>query len=387
MTGPGGRSRQNAGPGGRSRQNAGPGGRSRQNAGPGGRCSQHAGPEGRSRRRTGRGAQATRTVAAVALVAGLAAPAHAGGGPAPLEQARHAAEHTTFEGVLEVRWRDGDEIRSERLRVEAARGSLMVRGATLVMARPEYGRLLAHGGGGWEQMWLPSLAPSARPDGLAKYRTTGPVAGPAVAGRPTKVFEVHTGGTLLERVYLDTETDLLLERDQYDSQGAVVRRLAFESLTIGTLTEPPSLPPSPAQHAPDRVSPERLRSPAAAPERLADGYQRMGIYKSGAVLQVLYSDGLYDLSLFEQQGRIRSSDLPGRGERVSIRGATGWRYPWSGGQLVVWSAGGRVFTAVSDAPAAQVLTAVRSLPRIPGGELSLLGKVRRAAQALVQPLS
>jgi negative regulator of sigma E activity len=333
-----------------------------------------------------RDAQATRTVAAVALVAGLATPAYAGGEPAPLEQARHAAEHTAFEGVLEVRWRDGDETHSERLRVEAAGGSLMVRGANLVMARPEYGRLLAHGGGGWEEMWLPSLAPSTRPDGMAKYRTTAPVPGPAVAGRPTKVVEVHAGGTLLERVYLDTETDLLLERDQFDRQGGVVRRLAFESLTIG-LAEPPSPPRSPAQHAPDPVKPERLSSPAAAPERLADGYQRMGIYKSGAVLQVLYSDGLYDLSVFEQQGRLRGADLPGEGERVSVRGSTGWRYPWPGGQLVVWSAGGRVFTAVSDAPADQVLTAVRSLPKVPGGELSLVGKIRRAAQALVQPLS
>lgn len=333
-----------------------------------------------------RPARSTRAVVAVALVAGMAAPAHAGG-PAPLEQARYAAEHTVFEGVLEVRWRDGEETRSERLRVEAAGGSLMVRGANLVMARPEYRRLLAHGGGGWEEMWLPSLAPRARPDGTAKYRTTGPVAGPPVAGRPTTVMEIHAGGALLERIYLDTETNLLLERDQFDREGAVVRRLAFESLTIGKPAEPLSAPRSPAQHAPEEVRPDRLRTPAAAPEGLADGYQRMGIYKSGSVLQVLYSDGLYDLSVFQQQGRLRRSDLPGKGEQVSVRGATGWRYPWPGGQLVVWSAGGRVFTAVSDAPADQVITAVRSLPRISGGELSMLGKIRRAAQALVQPLS
>lgn len=325
-------------------------------------------------------------VAAVALVAGLAAPA-AAGGPEPLEQARQAAEHTVFEGVLEVRWRDGDVTRSERLQVEASGGSLMVRGANLVMARPQQERLVAHGGGGWEEMWLPSLASTARPDGTAKYRTTGPVDGPAVAGRPTAMVEVHTAGTLLERLFLDRQTNLLLERDQYDRQGAVVRRLAFESLTIGSTGAAPTPPASPAHHAPEQVAPERLASPAAAPVSLADGYQRLGVYRSGAVLQVLYSDGLYDLSLFQQQGRLRRSDLPGQGERVSIKGATGWRYPWPGGQLVVWSAGGRVFTAVSDAPADQVLTAIESLPRVPGRELSLLGKIRRAAQALMEPLS
>jgi hypothetical protein len=338
----------------------------------------------------GRAMTCGRRVAAVALAAGLAAPgvaSAAAGGPAPLEQARHAAEHTAFKGVLAVAWRDGEVTRSERLEVEAAGGSLMVRGANLVMAQPEQARLVAYGTGGWEEMWLPSLTLSARPDGTPKYRTTAPAAGHAVAGRPTKVVEVHAGGALLERIYLDTETDLLLERDQYDREGDVVRRLAFESLTIGSTGQPPSPPSKPAHHAPQQVAPERLSSTAAAPADLADGYQRMGIYRNGSVLQVLYSDGVYDLSLFQQQGRLRRSDLPGKGERVAVNGATGWRYPWPGGQLVVWSAGGRVFTAVSDAPAEQVLAAVRSLPKVSGRELSLLGKVRRAAQALMDPLS
>ncbi len=335
-----------------------------------------------------RAAQATRTVAAVALVAGLATPAHAGGGPAPLEQARHAAEHTVFEGVLEVRWRDGDETRSERLRVEAAGGSLIVRGANLVMARPEHGRLLAHGGGGWEEMWLPSLAPSARPDGTAKYRTTAPVPGPPVAGRPTKVVEVHTAGTLLERVYLDTETNLLLERDQYDRQGAVVRRLAFESLTIGSPAEPLSPPRSPAQHAPDAglAGPPALAGGGSGQpgRRLpADGDLQERLRAPGA----LQRRALRPVPVRAAGPCCVDRTCPDKGERVSVRGATGWRYPWPGGQLVVWSAGGRVFTAVSDAPADQVLTAVRSLPKVPGGELSLLGKIRRAAQALVQPLA
>ena len=129
-----------------------------------------------------------------------------------------------------------------------------------------------------------------------------------------------------------------------------------------------------------------MRTSAGAPLTLTDGYQRTGTYRRGAVVQVLYSDGLYDLSLFEQQGRLRRSDLPGAGEKVAIGRATGWRYPWPGGQLVVWSAAGKVFTAVSDAPADQVLTAVRSLPAARSGELSLLGKAKRACQALMEPL-
>jgi hypothetical protein len=318
---------------------------------------------------------------ALALVLATLVPAPAiAAEPAPLEDARRAAERTSFDGVLEVRWRDGDQTRSEHLAVEAAGGALTVRGPNQVMARPASGRLLSHGAGGWEEMWLPSLAPGPRPDGVGKYVTSAPAPGRVVAGRPTTLLEVKRDTALVERVYLDAETDLLLERDQYDTGGTVVRTLAFESLTYRAASAPPAEPASPAHHAPKATS-------AASAASLADGYQRVGTYRRGSVVQVLYSDGLYDLSLFEQSGRLRRSDLPESGERVAIGKATGWRYPWPGGQLVMWSAGGQVYTAVSDAPADQVLTAVRSLPATRRGELSLFGKIRRATQALMEPLS
>lgn len=331
-------------------------------------------------------ARAGGAATALALLLGTAAPALAAA-PAPLEQARRAAEQTAFEGVMEVRWRDGASVRSERLRVQSVGGALTVRGANLVMTRPSYGRLLSHGDGGWEEMWLPSLGPTARPDGVAKYRTTQPVDGPPVAGRATRVVEVHHDGALLERIYLDTVTGLLLQRDQFDGRGEVARTLAFASIDLNPTSEPPAEPRSAARHAPKAVQPHRLPTPSIAPPVLAQGYERLGIYRSGGVLHVLYGDGLYDLSLFHQPGRLRRSELPPGGERVSVGRATGWRYPWPGGQLVVWSGAGQVHTAVSDAPAEQVLAALRSLPRVPTRELSLLEKVHRATQALMEPLS
>ena len=319
----------------------------------------------------------------VAVVLLVASPPALASGPAPLEEARHAAEQTAFEGVLQVRWRDGEAFRSERLTVQAAGGALMVRGANQVMARPAFGRLLAHGSGGWEEMWLPSLAPTPRPEGVPKYSMTSTAEGGSVAGRRTKVIEVHHGGRLLERIHLDVDNELLLQRDQYDARGQIVRTLAFDSITMNPSGPPPAPPSSPARRAPKKVSAERLRSP----ETLGEGYQRMGIYRTGSALQALYSDGVYDLSLFQQPGKLRDSDLPASGERVDLVDATGWRYAWAGGQVVVWSEGGSVFTAVSDAPPEQVVDAVRSLPRIPTRELSLIGKIRRACQALMEPLS
>ena len=324
-------------------------------------------------------------VTALALAFGLAGSLPAAAGPAPLERAREAAEDTPFEGVLQVRWRDGAETRSERLTVAAASGALVVRGANQVMARPASVRLVSHRGGGWEELWRPSLTPAPRPDG-SKYVTTEPGDVPRGAGRTTWVVELHHKGRLLERLYLDKETGLLLQREQFDVSRTVVRSLAFESLTVGDPGAPLADPPATANHAPKAVAAERLGRSAVAPGTLGDGYERMGVYRDGSVVHVLYSDGVYDLSVFQQPGRLRRSDVPPSGERVVVGSATGWRYPWPGGQLVVWSSGGKVFTAVSDAPADQVLAAARSMPPTPTRELSLLGKVRRACEALMAPL-
>lgn len=326
---------------------------------------------------------AARPVSVAALAVVLGAGPVLAAAPGPLEQARQAAEHTTFEGVLEVRWRDGDVVRTEQLGVQAAGGALVVHGATEVMARPAFARLVAHDGHGWEEVWLPTLAPARRPDGGAKYETTAPADGPDVAGRPSTVVEVHYRGRLLERIYLDRQTDLLLERDQFDADGTVLRTVAFQTLTLGAASPPPTEPGSAAHHAPKAVD----ATPGVAPPTLEVGYQRIGVYLDGGVLQALYSDGVYDLSVFQQPGRLRRSDLPPSGRRVRVGGASGWRYAWPGGQLVVWSAGGRVFTAVSDAPADQVMAAVNSLPEEPSRHLSFLAKVRRATQALMEPLS
>jgi hypothetical protein len=131
----------------------------------------------------------------------------------------------------------------------------------------------------------------------------------------------------------------------------------------------------------------RGEAAAVAPVDLVDGYRRLGVYRSGGVLHALYSDGIYDLSVFEQAGRLRRSDLPASGVGVPVAGTTGWTYAWAGGRLLVWSKGGRIFTAVSDAPDDQLLLAVRSLPPLPADHPSLLSKLERACKTLMEPLA
>lgn len=303
----------------------------------------------------------------------------------PLEDARRAVEQTAFEGVMDVRWVDGAVMRSQRLIVKADHSTLAVLGGNRVMAVAPFERLVSHGGGAWEELWAPTTTPSVRPDGGAKYQVTSVPDGPPVAGRPTFTVEIRQGGALRERLQLDAATSLALERDQYDEGGALARTLAFETLTVGA-SALPALPSEAAHHAPRLVAASQSASPAT-PDSLPEGYQRLGIYRSGNVLQVLYSDGVYDLSVFQQPGRLRRADLPPSGEPVALGTTRGVRYAWAGGHLVVWSSGGNVFTAVGDGPLDEVLQAVRAVPESPDRTPSLLGKLRRACRAVMEPLS
>lgn len=323
------------------------------------------------------------TAVALLLVAvgpGLAA------APTPLDQARDAAETVPFQGVLDVQWNDGATTHTEKLTVQAGDGTLLVLGGNEVMAVSPFERLVAHGGDSWEEVWLPSASPGPRPDGLSKYQMTDAGAGPVVAGRPTRTVEVSEHGLVRERLYLDTATNLLLRREQYDDKGTMVRTVSFETVTIAAPGPQPAQPVSMVNHAPKPVDVQRVDD-GSAPGGLADGYQRVGVYQDAGVLHVLYSDGVYDLSVFEQGGRLRPADLPSSGDRVRVASSTGWHYTWPGGDVVVWAAKGRVFTAVSDAPEDQVLRAADSFPDLPARHLSLVAKLRRACQSLMQPLS
>ncbi|HUQ63522.1 MAG TPA: sigma-E factor regulatory protein RseB domain-containing protein [Acidimicrobiales bacterium] len=327
------------------------------------------------------------TVVAVTSVA-LAPPATAAR-RGPLDAARRATEQVSFQGVIEVQWRDGDATRREQLTIEDTSGSLFVRGGTSVMAVPGQERLIQHGGT-WDVLWPAGLEARSRPDSDAKYAAV-PAGQLPVAGRPTNVLEVRERETVRERIYLDTATGLLLRRDQFDSSGATDRKVEFKMLTIGAPARPAERPALAVDDAVRPVAALNQIPTPLAPAALPDGYRRLGVYRDAGVLHLLYSDGLYDVSLFQQSGRLDRSKLPSGGATWSTypsdNGNTSGRiYAWPGGHVVVWQAGGSVLTMVSDAPVDQLLRAAGSV-RAGNPSPSLLSRLRQAARALVAPLS
>lgn len=312
-------------------------------------------------------------------LAGAAAQSTRRPAEAPLETAARAAAEVPFTGTLVVQWTDGPVLREERLEVEGMNGSMVAYGGTQVMASSTQ-RLVARGDQ-WNLLWLGSSSDVSRPAIEGKYELVElPPA--TVAERPVRVVEAREQGTVVERLSLDQATGLLLRREHYEAGAAPDRVVTFESITIGVpgrRVEPPSRVVGEAPRVVSAPQPAGV----SAPDALAGGYLRVGVFRKSGVVQARYSDGLFDLSVFEQDGRLDRSHLPA-GERLTIGPLNGWHYEWAGGHVVIWQRSGTVFTAVSDAPLDDVVSAVASLPpataRVP-----FVSRLRQVCRTLVQP--
>lgn len=313
----------------------------------------------------------------VAAVVG-AAPLAAADQRDPIEEARQAAQHTPFAGVVSLQWRDGTVMRTEQVRVEGADGSFVVEGRRVAMARGGE-RFLQDSGGGWELLWPSSATPSGHPAASAEYQfRTGPKA--VVAGHAAHVVEVRKDGVVRERLYLDDASGLLLRREQFGEDGSLERILGFDRITIQetSVTAPPP-PQSVTRDVPKALSGDGL------PAALAAGYRRLGAYRSGGVLHVLYNDGFSDLSLFEQRGRLDHDQLPARAQPLTTAGLRGWSFVWPGGEAVVWTAGRTVYTLMGDVPADELVRVARSVPA--AGSPSVGHRLRQACRSLVEAFS
>ncbi|MEW6152774.1 MAG: hypothetical protein AB1673_02135 [Actinomycetota bacterium] len=315
------------------------------------------------------------------LTAGSTAPP-AGFDEQPLQAAGQAAAEVAFVGALRVTWSEGDRRHSESLLVQGGDGAVLVRGGNQVLAS-EGARLVEHAGGRWDLLSPPGSAPAGRPALRTKYQLTS-YGGEPVVGRSTRVVEVRHGGVLLERLSLDDETGLLLRREQFAGGPSPTRVVEFETLTIGEATVP-TVPTRVFDAAPEVVPATKVPSSVSAPATLAGGYRLVGVYKRGGVAQVVYSDGLYDLSVFQQPGRLDRGKGPA-GDPVVVGDHRGSHLAWAGGHIVTWEGGGTVHTALSDAPLAQLLPAAASLP-LAGSPSPFLRRLRQVCRALVQPFA
>jgi hypothetical protein len=271
-----------------------------------------------------------------------------------LGSARRAAEEHDFAGIVEVSWADAAGPHRSDVVVRSANGVLalgdrpqvVIEGAQRFVQSPQ----------GWLSVWGQSTraaVPSAADKWDLHVRD-----GSVVAGRPTReVDAVDRGdGRVRERLYFDGETGLLLRREQVDSRGRLVRVVGFTSIGDATMLVGPAAPQAP-QHSTTR-QPRVLQdvtAPFDAPGTVGDRFRLVGRYaEPQKTVHLFYSDGLFGVSVFEQEGALDWSSLPPGGEPRTVSGRDARQYRTAGGVVTVWQAGDVVYTTVSDAPADQV---------------------------------
>jgi hypothetical protein len=295
-----------------------------------------------------------------------------------IDRARRAAEAASFTGVIEVAWRAGSTLHHEQLTVRAERGALLFGGPTPLMALDQ--ARLVRDAAAWDVLWPAALGRLSRPDSSDKYDQRVSV-GPKLLGYTTAVIEFRRHDRVRERLFVEEYSGLLLRREQFDDRGRLQRSMGFQTLEVEA--DPPALPRpvSTETDAPRVIDADDLSRPYSAPLVLGEGYRRTGVFRQDDVVQVVYSDGVYDLSVFEQRGRLRGAAVPDGGRSVRIGQANGWHYTWPGGQVLLWQSGRTVYTAVGDAPVDEVVNAVE---RVRGtSSTSVVHRLRRAARTLV----
>lgn len=304
---------------------------------------------------------------AVGMVIAVTVPAMAGDDP--LAEARDAVTRLRFTAEVSVAW--VDEVGAHR---------------SVLTLQSDKGNVRIDGPGEHAVLWSSGTALLDLPPASRKYEMrSGP--GTDVAGRATIAVEIRSGGVVRERLAVDRDSGLVLERVQLDRGGRPLRTVRIERLAMSTPSFPTTTTIAGTQAR--RVAPASLPARYRTPPELAAGYARVGAYWRGEIAHLLYSDGLHGVSVFAQRGSLDGDDLPPGASRVRVGERTAFVYAWPSGEAVTWSAGGVVYTVVGDGPMEDVLAVAGSLPEpaSPSMFTRLRQRCRAVAELLVAPSS
>jgi sigma-E factor negative regulatory protein RseB len=214
--------------------------------------------------------------------------------------------------------------------------------------------------------------------------------GGSVVGRPAAIVELYRpDGSLAASYWLDKQTMVPLRRELFDASERVVSQDAFTRVRFGALSGCQVAAVAWQAQATTQSAWVAAASPAGFLASLARaGWQLPGrqpdnlpLYRaasgrtaSGEVVDLEYSDGLYDVSLFVEQGTL-ASDMSGW-QRVTVDG----QQAYASGHSVTWAASGLVYTVIADAPPHTVAAFMAAVPR--RGSAGFLGRLGRGFERL-----
>ncbi|MFA9444364.1 hypothetical protein [Egicoccus sp. AB-alg6-2] len=217
-----------------------------------------------------------------------------------------------------------------------------------------------------------------------KYAVTSDAEPARLDTGPARVLRLreHGGEHDREVLYLDVDTDLIVRRETFGMDGEPMRVVAYTALEVVdarvVAPDPEGLEVEAFSLTAGDLAGFQARG-FVAPDALPAGYRLLGGFErpeaSVPTMHLVYGDGLYTLSVFEQQGRLSPAALEGASLLPSPTGGAVWRLPGSEPRRVIWRGDGRTFTAITDAPVDELLTVVAGLPNDPAP--SMLGRLTR----------
>ncbi|WP_026128835.1 MULTISPECIES: sigma-E factor regulatory protein RseB domain-containing protein [Nocardiopsis] len=197
-------------------------------------------------------------------------------------------------------------------------------------------------------------------------------------GRPAHLVEaLRADSTVAGRFWVDTETHLLLGHAVYDRSGAEAFSSHLTDLSLGEGAWPDeALGDSPWGDALDGGERRELREAGwTLPEHLTWDLRlvdtRSKRYGERRVVHAVYSDGLSQVSVFVQRGKLGTEHPSTLGNGYTGTGTGGGGVTTGhdtifGGDVgqyqSVWQANGFVYTVLADAPADLASSAVAALP-------------------------
>ena len=172
-----------------------------------------------------------------------------------IDEARHQMESQAFDGVVVVEWHDPSGTHRAQMEVRQHAGVVEVVNADRTVASDSSSVMLD--GQAWTML---SRAKGGRavPDLThGKYEVVRST-GPAIAGQATTRYEAKRDGHVVERLFVQDATGLVLRREVLDGGGDVARSVSF--MRMNTVTEP-AAPPSTAIPEPGPAPVDHLARP------------------------------------------------------------------------------------------------------------------------------
>ena len=276
----------------------------------------------------------------------------------PLDDARDALQHSDYSGQMTIGWTDSGGPSSGPRGGAGDPGLVTIDGPTKEVA--DGGERMILRANGWTLMW-PAASLNAAPPALQRKYAVATSAGPVVAGRPTKLIEVDVGGVARDRLAVDTDTGVLLRREQFDSTGQPVRVMAFETPSGSRARDRrPRNRNDATSHS--RCAPDGCPHPSSphAPWPAATGAS--GCSARPVPSECSTATASTPCRCFQQAAGLDASRLRSGGRVAMVGRSAGRAYAWPGGEVVTWARSSTTYTLVGDGPADDVVAAASRCP-------------------------